>query len=241
MSEETWESVSRGRISAFAKDTIGAAFGKDFASGNFVATTIPLPLQLGGAYVSIQDSSDRQFQQYAPLFAVTPNQVNFLIPPETAEGYALVTVRAASGDSVTELIRVARTAPALFTANADGAGVAAALTLRISGGQQTYEPVARFDSTQGKFVSIPIDLAAGADQVFLLLYGTGIRGRSSLQNVIVKVGDLDLVPSYAGMQGLPGLDQLNIELPSGLAGAGEVDITLTVDGLVANTARINIK
>lgn len=227
--------------SNFTKESIAVAFGKDLASGNFVATTFPLPLQLGGAYVSIQDSSDRPFQQYAPLFAVTPNQINYLIPPETAEGYALVTVRAASSESFRELIRVARTAPALFTANADGAGVASALALRIKGTQQSYEPVAGFDSTLGKFVSTPIDLSVEGDQVFLILFGSGIRGRSSLQNVSLKIGDVEISPAFAGAQGLPGLDQLNFPLTSNLAGLGEVDIKLTVDGQVANTVRVNFK
>src|SRR5262249_35587930 len=138
-------------------------------------------------------------------------------------------------------IRIGKIAPALFSANADGKGVAAALALRIRGEQQSYEPVARFDTTLGKFVSTPIDLGVDGDQVFLLLFGSGIRGHSSLQNVSVKIGDVKLSPSYAGMQGLPGLDQVNLPLPSSLAGLGEVDLTLTVDGQVANTLRINIK
>jgi uncharacterized protein (TIGR03437 family) len=227
--------------SNFAKEIIVTAFGKDFASGNFFATTFPLPLQLGGAYVSIQDSSDRPFQQYAPLFVVTPGQVNYLIPPETAEGYALVTVRAASGEQFRELIRIGKTAPALFTANADGAGVVAALALRVRGTEQIYEPVARFDNTLGKFVSTPIDLGVDGDQVFLVLFGSGIRGRSSLQNVIVKIGVVELPASFAGAQGLSGLDQLNVPLSSILTGLGEVDLTLTVDGQVANIVRINFK
>lgn len=232
-------SAANYQPSNFAKDMIAAAFGNGFATGTFVATSLPLPLQLGGAYVSIEDSVSTP--RYAPLFAVTPNQINYLIPPETAEGYALVTVRAASGQSYRELIRVAKTAPGLFSANADGQGVAAALVLRIRDGQQIYEPVARFDQAQGKFVSIPIDLSANGDQVYLLLYGVGIRGRSSLQNVSVKVGGIELAPSYAGMQGQFGLDQVNVTLSSDLAGLGEVDVSLTVDGQAANTVRINFK
>jgi uncharacterized protein (TIGR03437 family) len=227
--------------SNFAKDTIAAAFGKNFADKTYLATALPLPLQLGGAYVSIQDSSDRGYQQYAPLFAVTPNQVNYLIPPETAVGFALVTVRSASGVSSTELIRITGTAPGLFTANADGAGAPAAVLLRIRGAQQSYEAVARFDAAQNKYVPAQIDVGQGDDQVFLLLYGTGIRRVSSLQNVSVKIGDTVISPTYAGAQGGQGLDQINVPLPASLVGKGEVDLTLTVDGIAANVVRVNIR
>jgi len=38
-----------------------------------------------------------------------------------------------------------------------------------------------------------------------------------------------------------GLDQLNLIVPRSLAGRGEVDVVLTVDGRTANTVKVNIK
>lgn len=227
--------------SNFARETIGAAFGKELAAGSFFASGLPLPTRLGDAYVTVQDSSDRPFQITAPLFAVTPTQINFLIPPETAEGFALVTVNTASGKRLRELVRVAKTAPGIFTANSDGKGVPAAVALRIGNGTQSYEPIAQFDSTQNKFVAAPIDLGPENDQVFLLLFATGVRNRSSLEKVGVKIGGIDAPINYAGAQGLTGLDQINIAIPRSLTGRGEVDLTLTADGQTANVVRINIK
>ncbi|MGH9855169.1 MAG: hypothetical protein ACREBD_35500 [Blastocatellia bacterium] len=37
------------------------------------------------------------------------------------------------------------------------------------------------------------------------------------------------------------MDQVNLRLPRGLAGRGEVNVVLTVDGKTANTVRINVK
>jgi len=62
--------------------------------------------------------------------------------------------------------------------------------------------------------------------------------------VNVKIGGPNGVAapvSFAGEQGLPGLDQINVALPRALAGRGEVDVILTVDGKTANIVRINIK
>ena len=48
--------------------------------------------------------------------------------------------------------------------------------------------------------------------------------------------------TYAGLQGtFIGLDQINALLTRTLAGKGEVDLVVTVDGKVANTTRVNIK
>lgn len=87
--------------------------------------------------------------------------------------------------------------------------------------------------------SDPIDLDA-ASSVFLELFGTGIRGRSSLANVSATIGGTSVVLMFAGAQGqFPGLDQVNPTLLT-LQGKGETDVVLTVDGQVANRVRVNI-
>ncbi len=123
--------------SNYSREAIAVAFGKDLAGGDFYAMSSPLPTQLGGVRVSVQDSSNRGFQLTASLFAVTPTQANFLVPSEAVDGYALITVNTASGKSLQELVRIAKTAPGLFTANADGKGVPAAVALRVRNGVQT--------------------------------------------------------------------------------------------------------
>jgi uncharacterized protein (TIGR03437 family) len=40
---------------------------------------------------------------------------------------------------------------------------------------------------------------------------------------------------------LAGLDQVNVQLPRSLAGRGDVDVVLTVDGKIAIMVRVNIK
>ena len=170
-----------------------------------------------------------------------PGQMNLLVPENAALGPAILTVFRFDGTRYRENVRIEAVAPALFSANADGRDVAAAVALRVRNGVQTYEPVATYDSVQKRFVSVPIDLGPEGDQVFLLLFGTGVRGRSALDKVTVKVGGVDAPVGYAGAQGLVGLDQINVELPRSLVGKGEVDVLLTADGKIANTVRINIK
>ncbi len=135
-------------------------------------------------------------------------------------------------------------APGLFSANADGQGVTAAVVLRVRcDGTQVYEPVAQFDTGQGKFVHLPIDPGPSCEQVYLIQFGTGYRHRSSLSTVSCKIGGVDLPVLFAGAQGgYVGLDQINVgPLPRSLAGRGEVEITITVDGKPANLVRIAVR
>ena len=140
-------------------------------------------------------------------------------------------------------VTIANVAPGLFTANVTGKGVPAAVVYRIKAdGTQSYETVAQYDSTQNAYVTTPIDLGASTDQVFLIGYGTGLRNRSSLSVTTATIGGTNAVVSYAGAQGTyVGLDQVNILIPRSLAGRGNVDLVLNMDGQSANTVTINIK
>ena len=93
-----------------------------------------------------------------------------------------------------------------------------------------------------KFVPAPIDLGGANDIVFLIVFGSGIRGRGSLPDVKVTIGGEPAEVIYAGpVPDLVALDQLNIRIPRSLAGRGEVAVVVTIDGKVANTFIINIQ
>ena len=108
------------------------------------------------------------------------------------------------------------------------------------------EAVARWDAALNRFIATPIDLSPNAadasEQVYLVLFGTGIRYRSGLGLVSARIGGTDASVLYAGAQNdFAGLDQINVLLPRSLAGRGEVDVVLAADGKTANTVRVSIK
>ncbi|MGH6628711.1 MAG: hypothetical protein ACREB3_03150, partial [Burkholderiales bacterium] len=116
-------------------------------------------------------------------------------------------------------------APGLFAANADGQGVPAGVALRVRADHsRTIETLARFDAAQNRFVAAPLALGPDTDQVFLVLFGTGIRFRSNLAAVTAKIGGTDAQVPFAGAQGeLVGTDQINLRLPRSLIGRGDVE------------------
>ncbi|MFN0107571.1 MAG: PQQ-dependent sugar dehydrogenase [Blastocatellia bacterium] len=227
--------------SPLARETITAAFGTNLSVVTQASAGTPLPTNLGGTQVTVTDSAGTN--RNAPLFFVSPTQVNYLVPAGTANGNATVTITNWNGVVSRGAVQINPVAPGLFTANSSGRGVPAAVVERVrANGSRSTEPAAQFDAAQNQFVPAPIDLGAADDQVFLVPFGTGFRFRSSLAAVSATIGGTAAEISYAGDQGgFVGLDQVNIRIPRSLLNRGEVDVVLTVDGQSANTVRINIK
>ena len=226
-----------------ANESIAAAFGVALATATESAGSIPLPTALAGTTIKLKDGAG--VERLAPLFFVSPTQVNYQIPPETALGAATLTVTGGDGRVSAGTVQVVAVAPGLFAANADGRGVAAAVALRIrADGSRSFEPVARLDATLDppRFVPVPVDLGQESDQVFLLLFGTGLRHRSSLAGVLVSIGGAGAPADYAGpASDFVGLDQLNVRLPRSLMGQGEVDVEVALDGLAANVVKVHVR
>ncbi len=225
-----------------APESIVAAFGTDLAVATQTATAIPLPAELAGTTVKIRDSAGSEM--FAPLFFVSNAQVNYLIPSGTATGAATVSIAAADSFVSIGTLQIAPVAPGLFAANANGQGVAAAIALRVKAdSSQVYEPVVQFDTAQQRLVSLPIDLGPAGEQVYLILFGTGIRYRGNLTAVTATLGGTNTPIPYAGPQGeFVGLDQVNAgPIPRSLIGRGEVGLLLTVDGKTANVVLTNFR
>jgi uncharacterized protein (TIGR03437 family) len=235
-------SAASYRGETLASDSIVAAFGSGFAPTTELS--IPgqeVPTVLAGTSVMVKDSLG--IDRAAPLFYISPQQANYLIPPGTEAGRATITVRNTNGTISVGSANIASRAPGLFSADANGRGFAAAIVQRTrADGSQSFEFLAQFDQTLSRFVGIPIDLGPETDQVFVVAFGTGFRNRSSLDAVTATIGGIPSIVTFAGAQGdFLGLDQANVLLPRSLAGQGEVDLVLNVDGLVANAVRIHIK
>lgn len=228
-----------------AAEAIATIFGTGLTGTTAIAEMLPLPTTLGGTTVTVKDNAGTE--RNAPLFFVAPNQINFLVPPGTIPGPATLTITGSSGVSVNSTAQITTIAPGIFTANADGAGVPAAVALRVTASNvQTVEAIAQLDAATERFVTRPIDLGpemgASSDRVFLVMFGTGWRGRSELARVAARIGCDDAPISFAGAQGdLVGVDQVNLLIPRSQIGRGELDVVLTVDGLIANTVKINVK
>jgi uncharacterized protein (TIGR03437 family) len=225
-----------------APESIVAAGGSGLAVRTELAMSRSLPTSLAGTTVRVLDSTG--VERLAALFFVSPHQVNYVLPAGTTPGLARVTVTSGDGTASAGTAQVEAVAPALFTANASGSGVAAAVATRVKAdGSQSSEVVFQCLAGPGTCLAKPIDLGAAGDRVYLLLFGTGIRGRSGLPAVRLTLDGANVPVDYAGAQSeFAGLDQVNAgPVPRSFAGHGETAVELTVDGKPANIVTISFQ
>jgi uncharacterized protein (TIGR03437 family) len=136
---------------------------------------------------------------------------------------------------------VVNIAPAVYTVSDTGQGTySGQVTYVHADGTQTVVQSATLNAGSNTFTPNPINLGTPGDQVYLTLYASGLRHGSS---VTATVNGTSVPVTFFGAQPTnPGLDQINLgPLPTSLAGAGQVNIVVTVDGETANTVTVTIQ
>ncbi len=240
-------SAASYRAADITLGSIVSVFGTGLAGTTKSASSLPLPIELEGVTATL---TGRGYQRQCEFFFVSPQQLNLLVPVPfdpffPQPGDMLLTIRRAGIVVAVATFQARGFASSLFSTDATGKGLAAALALRVKAdGSQVYESVARFDPMLNRFVAVPLDVSNPAEQVFLVLFGTGIGYRPNFRtDVLVNVANQLCEIFYAGRQGsLAGLDQVNVLLPRTLAGRGEADIQLTTaEGGAANVVKLNLK
>jgi uncharacterized protein (TIGR03437 family) len=208
-------SASQG--SGVTADSLATVYGDHLASETVSASSLPWPTTLGDMpFVTITDSAGQL--QSVPLIYVSPNQMNIWIPAGTAAGPATLAfpITGLPPGFGTAALRqlpfiVEQTAPALFSADGSGAGVAAATGVRVVIPTQIQSPVPVFQCVPAGCTAVGINLGVDTP-VYVTLYGTGIRGASALSSV-----------------------------PLTLRAIGLTNVSATVDGVTSNAVQILIQ
>jgi uncharacterized protein (TIGR03437 family) len=228
VSAATWSTPT------IAPGELAVAFGQNLAPGTPDEIFGPLPTTYYGNSVSIVDSASKTWA--APLNFVSPDEITFTVPAGVASGAATMNLASSNGTQTVSNIQVAPIAPALFTLN--GSQLAAAETITLAAnGAQTYGST--YQTTTGaELAASPINVSGGP--VYLVLYGTGMDAATAA-NTTVTVNGVNAQVLYAGTQSVfAGLDQINVLLPTSLAGKGTVEVQLTSNGVAANAVQIVI-
>jgi uncharacterized protein (TIGR03437 family) len=108
----------------YAPGAVLSIFGSNLGNATWVASTLPLPAQVSGFSVTIAGVN-------APLYYVSPTQLNVQIPYETPVNRPAVLTVNNNGRTATTTLTVASAAPGLFT-DGNGAIVPTATVARGS-------------------------------------------------------------------------------------------------------------
>ena len=214
-----------------APNSYATVYGSALATQTAVASP-PYPGTLGGVSLTLKDASGQSFP--ASLVFVSSSQINFIVPAGIGPGSANVELETQSGTRELGTSRINSAAPALFTLSGDGNGTAAATAVDSSG-----KTVPVFQCSSLICSEVPVEVGSG--QIFLSLFGTGIRGADT-KSVQVLIQGNAVPVSFAGAQPTyPGLDQINVQLPASLAGAGRVTVQISIAGITSNFATVTVQ
>ncbi len=237
-------SAASQRIAAAAPESLVSLYGERLSAETASAESGAALTELGGVAVNVTDSTG--VSRTAGLIMVSPNLVKAVIPAGTALGTATVSLRNAAGETFSGPVAIEQVAPALFSAGGNGEGAASGLVVyKDSLSAATLEdPLALFDDSTNAFAPLPVDVSFSAPGFKLILYATGVRHRSSLSAVQLKVADKLLTPTSAGARaGVPGVDQVEFALEPGFFDGmydTEVSLSLVAAGKESNAVGIGI-
>ena len=220
------------RRTVLAQDSIVTAFGTNFTSATAAAETNPAPTTLAGLTVCGRGFCGRGSQCAALLrFSGT-----IQLPDAGGNGartrdHQLCRWRGAvssgSADQIcfTRAVRGRRTWPRPTSS-------------RSATARRRYEHASR--RRGGSLELVPIDLGPRTSRCSSFFTEPAF----AITRVLSRQGSdrCTVEAAFAGPQGtFAGQDQINIELPRTLRGAGVVDVVLSVDGQTTNTVKIHIQ
>lgn len=180
----------------------------------------PLPTELNGVSLEIGGAA-------AGLYFVSPGEIHFVVPyglvPNTLTNTYPVVINN-NGSVIRSTVQILPAQPDIYTST-QGAGGRAFVFNVTNPLVETPEPftvTTTYVNAQGQTVTEPTKL-----RIIL----TGVRGVTKSQ-ITVRIGTVDLtgnaILTDALPRDLPGLYQIDVQLPATLAGAGDVPIVVTV-------------
>ena len=203
---------------AYAPGMILSVYGAALGTFAQAAATIPLPQYLAGFEATINGVA-------APLYYVSPNQVNVQIPYETNPGRATLVVGNPYAN-VTYNFQVSAAAPGIFTFQDSGinpfrnAAHGETVTLFVTGDGQVTPSLATgaTPSPRTQVANLP----------------------KPQQAVSVTVGGVPATIAFIGIpSGLVGVTQINYTVPAGVP-AGVQPVVVTVGGVASPAANLTV-
>lgn len=219
--------ASFARNAPVAPGSIATAFGNFTGIPATLAATIPLPTELAGVRVSVNNVD-------APLFYVGPGQINFQVPVATDMGLATVRVFRGGQDAGSGPVNVFDTAPGIFERSARPNPLGAVLNQNNTPNTQATP------ARRGEVIQI---FATGPGPVSNPL-GNGRPAPANTTTITapkVYVSVLEAPLQYSGLSSeFAGLWQLNAVVPERSFISGQVPLVINHNGIESNVVTIYV-
>ena len=222
-----------------APGSIAAIFGTNLNDGYSVLFSNfgpdgKLVTTLGYAQVTINGEA-------APLFYSTPSQLGVQIPTELTGTSATIEVTVAGTTSASMTISLDTFSPGIFTVNQSGQGQGAILISSSTLAAPSGSVLGRDARPAMPGESITI-FCTGLGQVTPAL-PTGMPASSNMTvaEPTVTIGGIPATVQFSGMAyGFVGLNQVNVQVPTGTAFGNSIPVVLTIGGKRSNTVTMAV-
>jgi uncharacterized protein (TIGR03437 family) len=183
---------------------LASLFGANLAAGTSAAESLPLPTELLGTKVLVQDPSMPN-PLIAPLYFVSPGQVNFQIPFEVVRTNISISVSTPQGTSNSIAVNLNPMAPGIFSQTSDGAGTALVF-------ESNFKPLTATPDLGSTVIFYATGLGATTPSA---TSGSGGNGSAPFNQVAnpfdVYIGANKATVAWAGLApGFAGIYQLNV-------------------------------
>jgi adhesin/invasin len=218
-----------GFASVISSGGIASLFGTNLAASTASAAAVPLPTTLGGTQVLVNGVP-------APLFYVSPTQINFQMPPEPVGASMAVTVVSGGITSLQATVGIAAAGPGIFTVNSNGQGQGAVLNQDYSV-NSAQNPAAAGSVIQifasGLGLTNP-PIAAGQP-------GSASPLDFTVNTPVVTIAGVPATVLFSGLAPtFVGLYQVNVQVPTGTA-SGPASLQIQINGQTSNSATVAIR
>ena len=213
--------------SAFAPGMTLSVYGAGLANSTAQALTLPLPLSLGGVSATVNGFS-------APLFYVSPGQIDLQVPYEAGAGPGVLAIDN-NGQIASFPFTTVPAAPGLLGAVYDNSTRAPVTTAQAGGqevlllfltGEGDVTPTLATGATPSPTIMNPASLPHSRLPLTLTIGGVAVTSSHGLL--------FDGIPC-----GLAGATQIDFEVPASVP-AGNQPIVVTVGGVAAPAIYLNV-
>jgi uncharacterized protein (TIGR03437 family) len=218
------------RGGSVAPGSIVSIFGVNLAADVQSSDSAQLPTQLLDTTLTINNTP-------APLFYVSPTQINAQVPFETPSGTVPVEVIRTQTGKARGALAVAEASPGISIIGRLNQGAILTPTGELAAPEGSLQGIATRPARHGEFVSIFLTGLGNVNNPPPT--GAPAPGQpplsESVLNTTVTIGGIAVKPSFSGLAPLlVGVYQVNVQVPDTVP-SGMPQVTVSVGGAVSNT------
>jgi uncharacterized protein (TIGR03437 family) len=208
-----------------APGSIASVFGAGFADRVVQASTVPLPRTVASVAVTLNALP-------APIFFVSPGQINFQVPYEAEPGSSRLVITVGNDHQPVITFPIRPAAPGIFVQPGTSHAIAQNQDFSVNSSQRPAAPgsiVIVYMTGQG---ALRTPVATGAPASGTTLATAALPATATIGGVASEIQFLGMTPALIGVL------QANLKVPE--VDAGERPVVVTIGGTESNAAMLSV-